>query len=216
MVVRCAVIDRLSEAGFQSVLVARFVFGGGILVTAYWQWHCSHSAARWTSVYMLLKSIGEVSHPLLSCWISSVERNQPAVLLNSCAQLVLWPCLRNWVQITSWCTAIDSQLRQNFFSNRVVKLWTPAEGSGDGTNSELFQRTFWQTVPTTDTVWNGNTDQLKMPNETTIQTLLLLDNTIWTSVNRRSAYTGPKDDDDDDDVTSTMFWPLFVCCLLTG
>ena len=34
------------------------------------------------------------------------------------------------------------------------------------------------TVPTTDTVWNGNADQLKMPNETTIQTLLQLDNTI--------------------------------------
>jgi len=33
-------------------------------------------------------------------------------------------------------------------------------------------------VPTTDTVWNGNTDQLKMPYETTIQTLLQLDNTI--------------------------------------
>jgi len=125
MVVRCAVIDRLSEAGFQSVLVARFVFGGGILVTAYWQWHCSHSAATWTSVYMLLKSIGEVSHPLLSCWISSVERNQPAVLLNSCAQLVLWPFV---VQITSWCIAIDSQLRQNFFSIRVVKLWNNLPG----------------------------------------------------------------------------------------
>ena len=125
MVVRCAVIDRLSEAGFQSVLVARFVFGGGILVTAYWQWHCSHSAATWTSVYMLLKSISEVSHPLLSCWISSVERNQPAVLLNSCAQLVLWPFV---VQITSWCIAIDSQLRQNFFSIRVVKLWNNLPG----------------------------------------------------------------------------------------
>jgi len=59
----------------------------------------------------------------------------------------------------------------------VVKLWNnlPEEVVMAPTVN-CFKGRF-DRVPTTDTVWNENTDQLKMPNETTIQTLLQLDNT---------------------------------------
>jgi len=54
-------------------------------------------------------------------------------------------------------------------------------------------------VPTTDKVWNGNMDYLKMPNETTIH-----DPDITSTrqhnmkIGQQAFYTGPKDDDDDD------------------